>query len=65
MTATFTAGSRTATLQQGAPTMRGQIFLRNGDFFVPLDFFITQVAGAKVQIDPAQTKANIYVNANP
>jgi copper amine oxidase-like protein len=65
VTATFTAGSRTATLQQGSATMRGQVFRRNGDFFVPLDFFITRVAGAKVQIDPAQSKADIYVNASP
>ncbi len=65
VTATFTAGSRTAKVGEGAQTMKGQTFLRNGDLFVPLDFFVTQVARAKVTIDPALSKADIRVNANP
>lgn len=65
VTATFTAGSRTAKVGEGAQTMRGQTFLRNGDLFVPLDFFVTQVAGAKVKIDPSLSRADIRVNANP
>jgi Copper amine oxidase N-terminal domain len=64
-TATFTAGSRTAQINQGAIMMRGQAFMRNGDLFVPLDFFVTQVAGAKLRVNRALTKADIYVNANP
>ncbi len=65
VTATFTPGSRTAKIGEGAQTMRGQTFVRNGDLFVPLDFFVTQVARAKLTIDPAQTRADIRVNANP
>ncbi len=65
VTATFTAGSRTAQINQGALIMPGQTFLRDGDLFVPLDFFVTQVARAKVTIDPARTRADIRVNANP
>jgi hypothetical protein len=65
VTATFTVGSRTAQINQGALTMPGQTFLRNGDLYVPLDFFVTQVARAKVMIDPARTRADIRVNANP
>jgi hypothetical protein len=65
VTATFTAGSRTAKVGEGAQTMRGQTFLRDGDLFVPLDFFVTQVARAKLKLDPAHGKADILVNANP
>lgn len=64
-TATFTMGSRTMKINQGAVTMRGPVFLHNGDPYVPLDTFITQVAGAKLRISPDRTKADIYVNANP
>ena len=65
VTATFTAGSRTAKVGESAQTMKGQTFRRNGEVFVPLDFFITQVARARVKIDPSLSKADIYVNANP
>jgi hypothetical protein len=65
VTASFTPGSRTAKIGEGAQTMKGQTFRRNGDLFVPLDFFITQVARAKVTIDPSLSKADIHVNANP
>ena len=64
-TAEFTAGSRTARLGEDAVTMRGQAFRRNGDLYVPLEFFVTRVAHARVRIDPALAHANIYVNANP
>jgi hypothetical protein len=65
VTVSFTAGSRTAKIGEGAQTMKGQTFLRNGDLYVPLEFFITQVARAKVKIDPALTKADISVDPNP
>lgn len=65
VTASFTPGSRTAKIGEGAQTMKGQTFVRNGDLFVPLDFFVTQVARAKLTVDPAQTRADIRVNANP
>ncbi len=65
VTATFSAGSRTALLQEGSATMPGQVFRRNGDFYVPLGFFITRVAKAKLRTDPALTRADIYVNASP
>jgi hypothetical protein len=64
-TAAFTAGSRTAHLGEYAATMRGQAFRRNGDLYVPLDFFVTQVAHAHVRFDPSLSRANITVDANP
>jgi hypothetical protein len=64
-TATFTAGSRTAKINQGSVTMRGATFVRNGDVYVPLDTFVTRVAGAKLHVNPAMSKADIYVNLNP
>ncbi|WP_317997208.1 stalk domain-containing protein [Vulcanimicrobium alpinum] len=64
-TVRFTRGSRTAQLGEEAVTMRGAPFLRQGEMFVPLDFFVTKVAGAKLRVNPARTRANIYVNANP
>ena len=63
--ATFTAGSRTAKLGLGSLVMPGPAFLRNGDLFVPLDTFITQVANAKLRVSPDKTHADIFVNANP
>jgi hypothetical protein len=64
-TARFTVGSRTALIDQGSVQMRGATFRRNGDIYVPLEFFITRVARAKVQIDKSLAHARIYVNANP
>jgi len=64
-TATITVGSRTMKLNGGALTMRGPVFVRNGDPYVPLDAFITQVAKAKVRVSPDRTRADISVNANP
>ena len=65
VTGRFTDGSRTALINDGSVTMRGQTFKRNGDWYVPLETFITQVAKAKVRVNAAQTQANISVNANP
>jgi hypothetical protein len=65
VTARFTEGSRTASIGQGAVTMPGQAFRFNGDFYVPLEIFVTQVAKAKLRMNPAKTAADIYVNANP
>jgi copper amine oxidase-like protein len=61
----FTIGSRTAKIDQGSVTMRGQVFKRNGDIYVPLDTFVTRLAKAKLQVNAAQTQADISVNANP
>ena len=63
VTGRFTDGSRTALINDGAVTMRGQTFKRNGDWYVPLDTFITQVAKAKVRVNAAQTQADIFVNS--
>ncbi|MDB5072926.1 MAG: hypothetical protein JWM87_4037 [Candidatus Eremiobacteraeota bacterium] len=65
ITGRFTEGSRTALINDGAVTMRGQTFKRNGDWYVPLDTFITQIAKAKVRVNTAQTQADIVVNASP
>jgi hypothetical protein len=65
VTARFTLGSRTATIGDGAITMPGQTFRRNGDVYVPLEIFITRVANAKVKTSPDRTRADILVNANP
>jgi hypothetical protein len=64
-TARFTLGSRTALIDQGSVVMRGPAFRRNGDIYVPLEFFVTRVARAKVRIDKSLAHARIYVNANP
>ena len=63
VTGRFTDGSRTALINDGAVTMRGQTFKRNGDWYVPLDTFITQIAKAKVRVNAAQTQADISVNS--
>ena len=65
VTGRFTDGSRTALINQGSVQMRGQVFRRNGDFYIPLDTFITRVAKAKLKTNATQTRADIYVNANP
>ncbi|MBV9438479.1 MAG: hypothetical protein JOZ24_00655 [Candidatus Eremiobacteraeota bacterium] len=61
--ATFTAGSRTAKINDGAVTMKGRAFMRNGDLYVPLETFVTAVAKAKVRVDAGRTRADIIVNA--
>lgn len=63
--ARFTVGSRTVTIDQGAITMPGQTFKFDGDVYVPLSVFITDVAHAKVRIDASQSHADIFVNSNP
>ena len=63
--ARFTVGSRTVTINDGALTMPGQTFQRNGDIYVPLATFVTQVAHAQVRIDRARKTADILVNASP
>ena len=61
----FTVGSRSAKIDQGSLTMAGQVFKRNGDIYIPLDTFVTRLAKAKLQVNPAQTQADITVNASP
>jgi hypothetical protein len=60
---TFTAGMRGATLDQAHVVLPGAPFMRNGDLYVPLEFFITRVASARVKVAPGH--ADIRVNANP
>ncbi|GAC1659159.1 MAG: hypothetical protein NVS4B13_03310 [Candidatus Elarobacter sp.] len=64
VTGRFTEGSRTAMIDDGAVTMRGRTFRRNGDWYVPLETFVTRIAKAKVRVNPAGTQADISVNAN-
>jgi hypothetical protein len=63
--ARFTIGSRTVMIDEGAVTMPGQTFQLNGDIYVPLGTFVTQVAHAKLRVDPTKSHADIYVNSNP
>ena len=63
--ARFTAGSRTAKIDQGAITMRGPAIMRNGDMYVPLETFVVRVAKAKLRVAPGLSQAEILVNANP
>ncbi|HEY0396530.1 MAG TPA: stalk domain-containing protein [Candidatus Elarobacter sp.] len=65
VTGRFTDGSRTALINDGAVTMPGQTFKRDGDWYVPLEIFITRIARAKVRMNPARTQADISVNASP
>lgn len=63
VTGRFTEGSRTALINDGAVTMPGQTFKRDGDLYVPLDVFVTQIAKGKVRTNPARTQADITVTA--
>ncbi len=65
VTAKFTQGSSTVTLGTASVAMAGPIIVRDGENFVPLEFFITRVCAARVRISPDKTSANIYVNSNP
>jgi hypothetical protein len=60
---TFTAGMRGATVDQVRVLLPGAPFVRNGDLYVPLEFFITRIASAHVRFTPG--RADIRVNANP
>jgi hypothetical protein len=63
-TAVFTPGSRTMELQNKPVRLPGPVIRRNGDLYVPLDAFVTRVAGAKVR-HPSATRADIIADANP
>jgi len=63
VTGRFTEGSRTALINDGAVTMPGQTFKLNGDWYVPLATFVTQIAKAKLRTNPARTQADIFVNS--
>jgi len=65
VTARFTPKSRTMMVNDGAVTMPGQVFTRNGDIFVPLEPFVTRVAQAKLRVSASRTHADIFVNASP
>ncbi len=65
VTAKFTQGSSTVTLGTASVVMPGPVITRDGENFVPLEFFITRVCAAKLRISPDKTSANIYVNSNP
>jgi archaellum component FlaF (FlaF/FlaG flagellin family) len=65
VTAKFTQGSSTVTLGAASVVMPGPVITRDGENFVPLEFFITRVCAAKLRISPDKTSANIYVNSNP
>ena len=62
-TATFTIGSRTMKINDGAVTMRGPVFVRHGDPYVPLDAFIAHVTTARLAINPSRTTADISVDS--
>jgi len=64
-TATFTEGSRQATVQRTPLALRGVPFRRNGDLYVPLGAFVQRVAGARLRFDARHRRALIQVNANP
>ena len=64
VTGRFTEGSRTVLISDGAVTMPGQTFKRDGDLYVPLDVFVTQIAKAKIRTNAARTQADIIVNAS-
>jgi len=59
----FTAGTRGASVDRVRVVLPGAPFVRNGDLYVPLEFFITRIASARVRFSPGH--ADIRVNANP
>jgi hypothetical protein len=61
--ATFTVRMLGATLDNAHVVLPGAPFMRNRDLYVPLQFFITRVARARVRFAPG--RADILVNANP
>ncbi len=64
-TATFAAGSPAALLNAKRVALGATPFMRNGDLYIPLGFFVSHVASARLRVDNVTHHANIYVNANP
>ena len=63
-TGAFVPGS-TTTVVNGVKARIPAPFMRGGDLFIPLNFFITRLTRAKVRIDAARRRADILVNASP
>lgn len=59
---TFTVGSRTLFLGSDPFVMPGAPFRKEGDIFVPLDAFVTQVAAEKLTMNAKKTRADIAVS---
>ncbi len=64
-TGTFQPGSVHATVNERVIGLPVAPFRRHGDLFVPLDAFITRIAGAAVHIDRAAGRADIRVHDAP
>ena len=62
-TGTFVPGSRTATINATAVVLPDAPFQLNGELFVPLEPFISWVAGADVQLSGTRRHADIRVPA--
>lgn len=60
-TGTFTPGSSSATINAVETALPGAPFRVNGDLFVPLETFISDVAGASVRMSPTLRRADIRV----
>jgi hypothetical protein len=56
---------RGASVDGAQVMLPGAPFMRNGDLYVPLQFFITRIASARVQFNGDRTRADIRVNSNP
>jgi hypothetical protein len=60
-TGTFTPGSSSATINAVEIALPDAPFRVNGNLFVPLEAFITDVAGASVRLSPTLRHADIRV----
>jgi hypothetical protein len=60
---TFTSGTHNAVVDGKRVVLPGAPFMRAGDLYVPLEFFIARIASARVRFAPGQ--ADIRVNLNP
>lgn len=60
-TGAFVPGSPVAIVN-GVKARIAAPFMRGGDLFIPLNFFITRLTHAKVRIDAARRRADILVN---
>jgi len=60
-TGAFVPGSTTAVVN-GVKARIPAPFMRGGDLFVPLNFFISRLTHAKVRIDAARRRADILVS---
>lgn len=64
-TGTFRPGTLYATINRVGVKLPRRPFVRDGELYVPLEFFIQHMADARVEFNAAKSRADIRVNATP